>query len=48
MIQGFGIAEVEKAYAGKVELCYDADLGQDQTKENYINGHCKKIITSKT
>jgi len=37
MIQSFGIAQVQAAYAGQPQLCYDADLGQSDTRENYIN-----------
>lgn len=48
MIQNFGIAQVQQAYAGQIALCYDADLGLDTTRENYINEHCKKIVASKT
>lgn len=48
MIQSFGIAQVQQAYAGQMQLCYDADLGQDDQRENYINNHCKKIVASKT
>lgn len=48
MIQNFGIAQVQQAYAGQIQLCYDADLGLDDTRDNYINNHCKKIVASKT
>jgi len=48
MIQSFGIAQVQAAYAGQPQLCYDADLGTQDTRDNYINQHCKKIIGSKT
>lgn len=48
MIQNFGIAQVQQAYTGKIALCYDADLGLEETRESYINTHCKKIIASKT
>lgn len=48
MIQSFGIAQVQAAYAGQPQLCYDADLGTADTRDSYINQHCKKIIGSKT
>lgn len=29
-------------------MCYDADLGTQDTRDSYINQHCKKIVGSKT
>lgn len=48
IIQRHEIQEVNKAYSGQMQECYNKKLGDPEQREDYINEKCKSLVATKS